>query len=142
MQDQGRRILTSRGIDFLYERYSLFGWGGAMLAHDLDVPLVLEINAPLCDQQDGYEKFTFTGTARGMEGRILEAADAIVAMTPWLEAWAQQRGTAPSRIVVLPDACPSVSSRNHRTAPTCASAWVSITIAWRASWAAFTGGTT
>ncbi|MCT1550950.1 glycosyltransferase family 4 protein [Brevibacterium casei] len=39
------------GIDVVYERYSLFSTAGARISERLGVPLLLEVNAPLIDEQ-------------------------------------------------------------------------------------------
>ncbi len=100
---QGASILEREQPDFLYERYALFGWGGTQLGRRYSVPLILELNAPLCDQQAGYEKFTLTRTAADLEKDILPEADAVIALTGWLRDWAVSRGADPRRIHILPD---------------------------------------
>ncbi|MDQ3554055.1 MAG: glycosyltransferase family 4 protein, partial [Chloroflexota bacterium] len=37
--------------DLIYERYALFGATGAALAEELSLPFVLEVNAPLSEEQ-------------------------------------------------------------------------------------------
>ena len=88
LQSAGAAIVERERPDFLYERYALFGWGGIELSRRFDIPLILELNAPLCDQQAGYEKFTLTKTARRMEEQILCSADGVIALTDWLKDWA------------------------------------------------------
>lgn len=108
LRDQGDEIVARERPDFLYERYSLFGWGGTELARRHGIPLILEVNAPLCDEQDGYEKFALTETARRMQARILGQADALVVVSGWLGEWAEAQGVDPARIHVIPN---GVSSR-------------------------------
>src|SRR5262245_10171976 len=43
--------LASFAPDFVYERYALFNTSGVELARRLEVPLVLEVNAPLVEEQ-------------------------------------------------------------------------------------------
>jgi glycosyltransferase involved in cell wall biosynthesis len=112
---RGAEIMEREQPDFLYERYALFGWGGLQLAQRYGLPLVLELNAPLCDQQEGYEKFTLTSTAAKLERRILSQAGAIIALTAWLKDWAISRGSDPERIHIVPDA---VSERLFAEQPT------------------------
>ena len=103
LQDEGAAILERERPDFLYERYALFGWGGVQLSRRFGIPLIMELNAPLVEQQAGYEKFPLTGLAGGIEGEILRGADAIIALTDWLKRWAVGHGVAPEKIRVLPD---------------------------------------
>ncbi len=104
IQIEGLSILERERPDFLYERYALFGWGGLELSRRFHIPLLLELNAPLCDQQDGYREFVLTETARRMETQILRSADALIALTQWLADWAADRGARSHRIHILPDA--------------------------------------
>lgn len=104
LQGEGAEILERERPDVIYERYALFGFGGLEMAKRLGVPLILELNAPLCDQQSGYVKFPLIETARAMERRIIGDADAIVALTPWLRQWAVGLGADERRIHVIPDA--------------------------------------
>lgn len=101
LRDRAGAWIERERPDFLYERYALFGSGGIELARRHGIPLILEVNAPLCLQQDGYEKFTFTRTARRMEGEILRAADALIVLSGWLKDWVQSEGVEPSRVHVI-----------------------------------------
>jgi glycosyltransferase involved in cell wall biosynthesis len=89
--------------DLLYERYALFGWAGAELSHEFGVPLVLEVNAPLCLEQDGYEKFTLQATARGMDRHLFDAATLIVAVSQWLKNWIVSLGVDDGKVHVIPN---------------------------------------
>lgn len=104
LQAEGAAIMEREKPDFIYERYALFGFGGLELARRLGIPLILELNAPLCDQQDGYQRFPLTHTARRLEPRIICQADAVVALTNWLADWAVELGADREKIHVLPDA--------------------------------------
>ncbi len=111
LQVEGAEIIERERPDFIYERYALFGFGGLQLSRRFDLPLILELNAPLCDQQAGYVKFPLIETARKMERRIIGGAAALVALTPWLADWAAGLGADRQKIHVLPDA---VSGRLFR----------------------------
>jgi len=100
---RGADIVEREQPDFLYERYALFGWGGLELSRRYRLPLILELNAPLCDQQAGYEKFTLTRTAAEIEKRVISRAPGVIALTPWLRDWAISCGADPAKIHLLPD---------------------------------------
>ena len=104
LEGEGLDILRRERPDFVYERYALFGWGGIRLAQKLGIPHLLEINAPLCDQQQGYRKFVLTHLARQMEAEIFRASDGLVVLAPWLKSWAVSLGAEPSRVHLIPDA--------------------------------------
>jgi glycosyltransferase involved in cell wall biosynthesis len=101
--ERGAEILQQEKPDFIYERYALFGCGGLELGRRLGLPVVLEVNAPLCDQQAGYEKFTLMRAAAELEKRILAGADAVIALSSWLKDWAILRGSDPTRVHIVPD---------------------------------------
>jgi len=103
LERRGAEILEEEKPDFIYERYALFGRGGLELGRRLGLPVILELNAPLCDQQAGYEKFTLMRTAAELEKNILERADAVIALSEWLEKWAIVRGSDPARVHLVPD---------------------------------------
>ena len=101
---EGPSILAKERPDFIYERYALFGWGGVELARRYGVPLILEVNAPLCSQQAGYEKFTLPATAAALEPEIFRRADALIPLSSWLEEWIGSHGVARDKIFQIPDA--------------------------------------
>ena len=100
---EGRSIIEREQPDFLCERYSLFGWGGIDLARRYGIPLILEVNDPLCREQAGYEKFTLTTTAERMEKEIICGADAIVAVSEWVGAWAISLGASERNVHEIPN---------------------------------------
>ncbi len=104
LMTQSAALLDQERPDFIYERYSLFGYAGTEMAYRRNLPLILELNAPLCSQQAGYDKFTLTETASKLESTILKEADAIIALTDWLKDWAVSLGVLPERVHVIPDA--------------------------------------
>jgi glycosyltransferase involved in cell wall biosynthesis len=108
LQTEGAVIFNHEKPDFLYERYALFGVGGLELSRRYNLPLILELNAPLCDQQEGYQRFPLIQTARQLEPHIICNADATVALTDWLADWAIGLGACPENVHVLPDAVSDV----------------------------------
>jgi glycosyltransferase involved in cell wall biosynthesis len=90
--------------DAVYERFALFGWAGLTLARRYGVPHLLEVNAPLCDEQDGYERFTLTETASHVQAEVVAGTDAVLAVSPWLRDWALGLGAARGRVHVVPNA--------------------------------------
>ena len=104
LQTEAVPILEREKPDFLYERYALFGTAGLGLARRFGIPLILELNAPLCDQQLGYDKFPLVELARKLEAYVIRHSDAIVALTPWLADWAVGLGASEEKIQILPDA--------------------------------------
>jgi glycosyltransferase involved in cell wall biosynthesis len=89
--------------DFIYERYSLFGWGGLVLSRRYGVPLIIEVNTPLRQEQDGYERFTLVRTAERMDREILQGADACIVVSSVVGDWVQSCGVPAERVLVIPN---------------------------------------
>ncbi len=95
--------LAAGGVDAVYERLSLFGAGGRAAARALGVPHVVEVNAPLTDEAARYRGLAWPRRAVAIERAVLSGADAVVAVSAPLAAWAVAQGAAPARVVVLPN---------------------------------------
>ncbi|MBI3934186.1 MAG: glycosyltransferase family 4 protein [Acidobacteria bacterium] len=106
LKNEGGSIIERERPELLYERYSLFGYAGIELSRRYSIPLILEVNAPLCLEQAGYEKFPLAGTAEGIEAEILRGADAVIAVSQWLKEWILSRGVDEQRVHVIPNAAP------------------------------------
>ena len=102
--DQAHELLGGEPPDVVYERFALFGWGGLALARRYGVPHLLEVNAPLIEEQMGYHRFTLTATARQVESELVSSTDAVLAVSRWLRDWAVRLGAAPGRVHVVPNA--------------------------------------
>jgi glycosyltransferase involved in cell wall biosynthesis len=89
--------------DFIYERYALFAYAGLELARALKVPLLLEVNAPLAEEQATYRELVLRRTAERLEARIFRAADAVIVVSRELAAYALRLGVPDDRIEVLPN---------------------------------------
>jgi len=103
LQSEGTSIIEREKPDLLYERYSLFAWGGIELARRHGIPLMIEVNDPLCREQEGYEKFTLTSTAARMESVIIRGADAVIAISNWIKDWAISLGVNERDVHVVPN---------------------------------------
>jgi glycosyltransferase involved in cell wall biosynthesis len=90
--------------DFVYERYSLASVAGRILACRLGVPHLLEVNAPLADEEARYRGLRLGRLTRWIEGWLMRGADRVFVVSTALEAHARRLGVRPERIVVLPNA--------------------------------------
>ncbi len=108
--------------DVLYERYSLFAWAGRSLAAELGVPHVVEINAPLSDEQAQYRQLSLSVTAYRLEAQILAEADLVVAVSSVVKDYVLGLGVPSNRVVVLPNGvdihrfCPELDGKPVRHA--------------------------
>jgi len=104
-------------IEALYERYSLWSWGGYRFAREHRIPWVLEVNAPLIREQRTYRGITLEPVAAGVEDLVLRQADAIVVPSEELREFVRARVGRRSGVVVCPngvdfalvDAAPALS---------------------------------
>jgi len=99
-----RDKLQAWPVDFIYERYALFSCAGIRLARDLGVPHILEVNAPLADEQEKMRGLEMKNLAHEMERRIFCETDAVIVVSRQLQDFVVSRGAAPSRVHVLPNA--------------------------------------
>ncbi|MDQ0866982.1 glycosyltransferase family 4 protein [Arthrobacter globiformis] len=90
------------GCDLVYERYSLFSAALAMVAGALGVPAVLEVNAPLIEEQQRYRQLFDVGLAESMLRRNALAADAVACVSEPVLRWVKQR-VPEARTVLAPN---------------------------------------
>jgi glycosyltransferase involved in cell wall biosynthesis len=74
-------IYRREPFDAIYERYSLFGTAGRMVAARLGVPYVLEVNAPLVREAPQYRELGSADLARAVERYLFTSADHIVTVS-------------------------------------------------------------
>ncbi len=75
--------LTAEGFrpDMIYERHALFHAAGAEIAARLGIPRLLEVNAPLVEEQKRFRGLCLEDEARRIERQSYESADAIIAVS-------------------------------------------------------------
>ena len=77
------RIALEREGPFalVYERYSLWSFAAMEFARDHGIPGVLEVNAPLIEEQATYRKLVHRIEAEGVAERVFRAASVVVAVS-------------------------------------------------------------
>jgi glycosyltransferase involved in cell wall biosynthesis len=94
---------AGRDFDCIYERYALFGFGGLELARALQIPHVLEVNAPLCAEQQRVRGLHLADVARAIEDRVWCGTDAVLAVSDEIASETRARGAPAERVHVLPN---------------------------------------
>lgn len=90
---------------FIYERYSLWGTAGQRLARKYSIPLVLEVNSPLADEEEKYRDGSgFASLTRWAERRIWRGADLLIAVSEALLTHFEKAGVRRAKIQILPNA--------------------------------------
>ena len=97
------RTFLSFSPDVIYERYEAFHRSGIKLKRKYEVPIMLEVNAPLSerDLHYGHRKRKF---AHIIEKRTLQWADAIIVVSEFLKKYLMESGISESRIHIIPNA--------------------------------------
>lgn len=100
-----------RPLDLVYERYSLWGrsattWAGAAGRRSL-----LEVNAPLVEEQARHRALTDRAGAEQVAVSALSAADASLCVTETVAAWARRRAAHPARVHIVPNGVDTAAVR-------------------------------
>lgn len=98
-----RRAARAFRPDGLYERYNLFFLSGVWLKRRLNLPLLLEINAPLYEERKRFNGIALDRLARWAERAAWRAADAALPVTEVLGGHVRAAGVAATRVHVIPN---------------------------------------
>jgi glycosyltransferase involved in cell wall biosynthesis len=91
-------------FDFIYERYSMWAYAGVEFARREGIPGLLEVNAPLIEEQAKHRSLTDRGAAIEATRRAFRAAAAVLPVSDDVAAFVRSYGVARDRIHVLPNA--------------------------------------
>jgi glycosyltransferase involved in cell wall biosynthesis len=102
------RVLTAldqEGVrpDLLYERYALFHRAGRQVATALNIPHMLEVNAPLAEEQERFRGLRLKALAHKTEAETLCRSDHIIAVSAAVREHALSLGASVKRVTVLPN---------------------------------------
>ncbi|MDQ1082190.1 MULTISPECIES: glycosyltransferase family 4 protein [Microbacterium] len=95
IQDAAQHLsdaILADGCDLVYERFSLFSAGGARVSETLGVPGVLEVNAPLVQEQRRHRELVDEAAAVAIAERALTSADVVACVSEPVAAWARAQG--------------------------------------------------
>src|SRR5262249_30617732 len=99
-----RRVLERVGpFDLVYERYSLWSVAAMEYAQAAGVPGLLEVNAPLIEEQAKYRTLVDRAGAEQVADRVCGAATALIAVSDEVAAYLDQYPAARGRIYVIPN---------------------------------------
>lgn len=98
-------VLETTGFqpDVIYERYALFHAAGAELAEALGIPRLLEVNAPLIQEQARFRGLSLKSLATAAEQRSFHRADAILAVSEEVADYIAATGIARAAIHTVPN---------------------------------------
>jgi glycosyltransferase involved in cell wall biosynthesis len=99
-----REALKRAGpFDLVYERYALWGYAGMVYARSAGVPGLLEVNAPLIEEQAEHRTLVNRGAAEAVARRAFAAAGALLAVSAEVAGYLAGYPGAGGRIHVLPN---------------------------------------
>lgn len=99
-----RSALESAGpFDLIYERHSLWCVEAMRFAQDYRIPGVLEVNAPLIDEQSDHRTLYDRFTALAVAQAAFEAAPTIVAVSKGVAAYVERFIPSPTKVHVVPN---------------------------------------
>jgi len=90
-------------FDLIYERYSLWSTAAVRAAQDLKIPCVVEVNAPLREEQRRYRGLVLTKEAEAIEAEVFGGAHVVATISEQVEAYALAMGADPERTFVVPN---------------------------------------
>lgn len=110
------QLLSMGAFDLVYERYSLWSDAGMQFAQRSGVPGILEVNAPLIDEQSDYRGLVDRALALEVARRAFSAATLIVAVSDEVASYVRTFSQADGKVAVVPNAV-NPQRFLHRPAP-------------------------
>ena len=101
-------------VDLVYERYALGKPAAARFARAQRIPLVLEVNAPLADEETRYRGALADQASAVRDHELFSAAQLVIAVSTGVARYAIARGAAQDRVHVRPN---GVDTRRFRPRP-------------------------
>ena len=96
------RLLSDHGpFDLVYERFSLWSHAAMAWARTRRIPGVLEVNAPLVDEQERHRALHDRATAVSIAQQALDTASHIVAVSTGVADWVCDQGIARDKVQVI-----------------------------------------
>jgi len=91
-------------FDMIYERYGLWSAAGIRAARRLGLPVVLEVNAPLVEEQAAFRNFVLRDEAARIEVEVMRGATALAVVSDELVPYCIAKGADPACIHVIGNA--------------------------------------
>ena len=99
-----RSALEAYGpFDLIYERYSLWSFAGMVYARSMAVPGLLEVNAPLIDEQAQHRTLVHRSKAEDVATLAFGAAAALLAVSDGVASCLESHPAARGRVYVVPN---------------------------------------
>ncbi|MEE9129373.1 MAG: glycosyltransferase family 4 protein [Phycisphaerales bacterium] len=96
-------LATTGTYDLIYERHSLWAYAGMEYALECGIPGLLEVNAPLIEEQRRYRHLALPRDAERAVARAFGAASALLCVSERVAEYANSHPTATGRVYVVPN---------------------------------------
>jgi glycosyltransferase involved in cell wall biosynthesis len=90
-------------FDLVYERYSLWSYAGMDYAHFRKVPGILEVNAPLIEEQAAYRSLIDRASAEHVAARVFNSTTLLFAVSKEVAAYLERYLISQSSVYVVPN---------------------------------------
>jgi glycosyltransferase involved in cell wall biosynthesis len=94
---------TAGILDLVYERYSLWSYAAMEFAQRAGVPGLLEVNAPLIEEQAQYRVLVDRAAAERVADRAFRASAGLLAVSEQVAGWLEHFSAARNKIHVVPN---------------------------------------
>jgi len=98
-----RHLYFHGPFDLVYERYSLWNYAGMTYAQNHLIPGILEVNAPLIEEQSRHRVLIHRSTAKTVARRVFNEATTLVAVSEELASYLSGYASESERIMVEPN---------------------------------------
>ncbi len=96
-------VIRRKRPDLIYERYALNTFCGIWASRRFGIPIVIEVNAPLCYEQAMLGKLAFKRFARFSERWICSHSTLTVSVSHAMRKFLHEEGVPKAKIVVMPN---------------------------------------
>lgn len=90
-------------VDLIYERYALGKSAAAHFAAEHNIPLVMEVNSPLADEQQRWRGGSNQGEDARNDAFAMAEACKVIAVSSDVARYAKARGAHPDRVEIFPN---------------------------------------
>jgi glycosyltransferase involved in cell wall biosynthesis len=111
------RSTGNADYDLVYERYSLWSYAGMEFARERGIPGVLEVNAPLIEEQKQHRALLNEQAAFNAAERAFRAATRLIAVSEEVAAYLESFPGARGKVSVVPNGVDPERFRQEKLTP-------------------------
>lgn len=102
-RDLTQALDQADSVDFVYERYSLWSHAGMEFARTHNLPALLEVNAPLIEEQAQHRGLINRAEAQATAERTFGAATVLLAVSTAVAGYLDRHTSTHGRVLVTPN---------------------------------------